>query len=62
MVNIRKLQMVVDLIRREGPTNENLRQAVITLADQMAELQRELDRVQAVAQRADRNTRVGIRR
>ena len=62
MVNIRKLQSLVGLIRTEGPTNENLKQCVVTLANEIIELQRELDRVNAIASRADRNTRVGLRR
>jgi hypothetical protein len=62
VVNYRKLQGLVELIRKEGPTNENLKNAVITLADEIVAMQRELDRVQAIASRADRNTRVGIRR
>ena len=52
-----KLQHLVGIIRKE-PTNENLVQAVITLTDCVVNLQRELDRVNAVASRADRNARM----
>jgi hypothetical protein len=62
MVNIRRLQSLVALVQKEGPTNENLKQCVITLANEVIELQRELERVNSTASRAERNTRIGVRR
>jgi hypothetical protein len=50
---------MVALIRREGPTNELLKQVVCLLADEVITLERELDRVSAVAQRAERHARMG---
>lgn len=62
MVNIRKLQALLKVLQAEGPTNENLKQCVITLANEVVEMSRELERVNATASRAERNGRVGVRR
>jgi hypothetical protein len=62
MVNIRKLQSLLKLVQAEGPTNENLKQCVITLANEVIEMSRELERVNATASRAERNNRIGVRR
>ncbi len=57
--NTYRIQQMVALIRREGPTNELLKQVVCLLADEVITLERELDRVSAVAQRAERHASMG---
>ena len=59
MINYRKLQGLIAMIRRDGPTNELLKETVITLADQVVALQREIDQLNSIARRADRNSRTG---
>jgi hypothetical protein len=58
MRSLAKLSHLVSAIRKDGPTNELLKETVILLADHIIDLQRELDRVQHVATRADRNSRM----
>ena len=61
MRNMMKAQQLAANIRKDGATIDNLKAMVITLADVVIELQREIDRVNAVASRADRQSRLGIR-
>lgn len=58
MMNIRKLQSLSFAVRK-APTNENLIELVLMLADHVIELEREVDRLQHIANRADRNSRMG---
>jgi len=60
MMDYRRLQALVNAIRKEGPTNELLKQTVIMLADQVIAMQREIDRINSIASRADRNSRMGM--
>ena len=53
-----RIQQLIGAIRKDGPNHENLKQAVILLADEVIYLQRELDQVKSMAQRADRNARM----
>jgi hypothetical protein len=57
--NTFRIQQLLALIRKDGPSNEVLKQVVIALADEVISLERELDRVATVAARADRNARMG---
>lgn len=62
MRDYRRLQALISTIRKEGPTNEHLKQAVIMLADHVIDMQRELDQVSARAARAERMSRMGVMR
>ena len=57
--NTYRIQQMVALIRKEGPTNERLKEVIVLLADEVITLERELDRVATLAQRAERHARMG---
>ena len=63
MINIRLLQARAAAVRKE-PTQDNLVQLVLAMADHVIELEREVERLQAVATRAERQSRMfgGVRR
>lgn len=60
MRDLRRLQAMVSAIRKEGPTNDLMKQTIILLADHVVELHRELDQVSARAARAERMSRMGL--
>lgn len=64
MINIRKLQALVAAVRKEPTAHEHLVPLVLAMADHVIELEREVDRLQAVATRAERQSRMmgGLRR
>jgi len=59
MIKVRELQLLTAAINRDGPTEALLKRAVLLLADQIIDLQREIDRVNALASRAERQSRIG---
>lgn len=58
MRDIRKLQSLVAAIRKDGPTEDNLKQTVLLLADHIIHLQHEVDRLEHIATQARRMSRM----
>jgi hypothetical protein len=56
--NIARIQAIIRAIHKDGPTDVHLKQAVILLCDEVIYLERELDSVKTIAQRAERNARM----
>jgi hypothetical protein len=59
MRDLRRLHSLVMLAKTKEPTKQDLRDLIIALADEVIYLQRELDRINHLANRADRNARMG---
>lgn len=57
-VNVARLAAITRAIQKDGPSDENLKQAVLLLADEVIWLSRELDSVKTTAMRAERNARM----
>lgn len=57
-----QLQSLIRAIHKDGPTPDHLKNAVLLLIDEVIHLQRELDRVNIMAQRAEHQSRGIYRR
>ena len=64
MIDYRKLNSMKAAILKDGATNANNESVTLALIEAVISLQREIDQVNSVASRADRNARmfVGARR
>jgi hypothetical protein len=63
--NLAKVMQLTAAIRKQGATDDLLKQVVLVLADEVVHLSRELETVRSVASRAERQSRMpiyGIRR
>lgn len=59
MRDIRKLQSLVRSIESEGPTVDNLKRAVIVLANEVIYLSRQVDEAETLARQVHREARLG---
>lgn len=63
--NLQKVLALTRQIRAEGPTDQLLKDVIVTLADEVVWLHRELETVRTTAARAERQSRMpvyGVRR
>ena len=58
--SITRIRQLVGQVEKEGPTVDNLRKLVVLLADEVITLHYEVDRLQSVANRAERMSRLGM--
>ena len=58
--SITRIRQLVGQVEKEGPTVDNLRKLVVILADEVITLHYEVDRLQSVANRAERMSRLGM--
>lgn len=56
--NVMRVIQLTAAIRKQGPTDDLMKQVIVTLADEVIHLSRELETVRSMAQRAERQSRL----